>query len=220
MFCPKCGSAFASGTAFCGNCGNPVAAQPALGNPPVAHPSAYGGNPPGSAVSPYSGVAGFHGTQNFSYANFWPRFLAHLIDGVILSFVLLALFLPFFFLSGASARFAQMPRNGGSDAESVFMATFIFFILIFVLIAVLLQWLYFAYLESGEKQATWGKQAMGMYVTDMAGNRLSFGRASGRFFGKMVSGLVPFLIGYIMAAFTARKQALHDMIANTLVLKR
>jgi uncharacterized RDD family membrane protein YckC len=81
------------------------------------------------------------------------------------------------------------------------------------------KWLYFAYLESGEKQATWGKQALGIYVTDLAGQRVTFGRATGRFFAKIVTGLIPLGIGFIMAGFTERRQALHDMIASTLVLR-
>ena len=216
MFCPKCGAAIATGTAFCGNCGNSVA-LPAFANPP-----GYGVSPPSAApsVSPYSGVAGFHNTQNFPYANFWPRFFAHLIDSLILGAICLAVFLPFFFLSGVSARIADLPRHTDPNVDAAFMASFIFLIATFAFISVLLQWLYYAYLESGEKQATWGKQAMGMYVTDVEGHRISFGRASGRFFAKIVSGMIPFAIGYIMAAFTARKQGLHDMIANTLVLKR
>jgi uncharacterized RDD family membrane protein YckC len=54
----------------------------------------------------------------------------------------------------------------------------------------------------------------------MEGRRVTFGRASGRFFAKIVSGLIPFAIGYIMAGFTAKKQALHDIIASCLVLRR
>jgi uncharacterized RDD family membrane protein YckC len=81
------------------------------------------------------------------------------------------------------------------------------------------QWLYYAYLESGERQATWGKQALGLYVTDLSGNRVTFGRASGRFFAKFVTGMT-MGIGYIMAGFTERRQALHDMIASCLVLRR
>jgi uncharacterized RDD family membrane protein YckC len=92
--------------------------------------------------------------------------------------------------------------------------------LVFVLISILIQWLYHAYLESGEKQATWGKQALGIYVTDLMGNRVTFGRASGRFFAKIVTGMIPLGIGYIMAGFTERKQALHDMMAGSLVLRR
>jgi uncharacterized RDD family membrane protein YckC len=60
---------------------------------------------------------------------------------------------------------------------------------------------------------------LNMAVTDLNGNRISFGRASGRFFAKMISGLIPFGIGYIMAGFTEKKQALHDMVASCLVLR-
>ncbi|HKE07258.1 MAG TPA: RDD family protein, partial [Candidatus Acidoferrum sp.] len=87
-------------------------------------------------------------------------------------------------------------------------------------LAIIVRWLYFAYLESGEKQATWGKQVLGLYVTDLTGNPIGFGRASGRFFAKLISNLIPLAIGYIMAGFTERKQALHDMIAGCLVLRR
>ncbi len=60
--------------------------------------------------------------------------------------------------------------------------------------------------------------ALGLKVTDLYGRRISLGRAIGRYFGKLLSGLTC-LIGYIMAGFTQKKQALHDMIAGTLVVK-
>jgi uncharacterized RDD family membrane protein YckC len=87
------------------------------------------------------------------------------------------------------------------------------------LVVVVIDWLYFAYQESSPAQATLGKRALGIKVTDLQGNRISFARASGRYFAKILS-TVTFLIGYIMAAFTARKQALHDLIADTLVVNR
>jgi uncharacterized RDD family membrane protein YckC len=79
-------------------------------------------------------------------------------------------------------------------------------------------WSYEAGMESSVKQATLGKMAMGLKVTDEQGNRISFARATGRHFAKIISGMI-LLIGYIMAGFTARKQALHDMIAGTLVIR-
>jgi uncharacterized RDD family membrane protein YckC len=93
---------------------------------------------------------------------------------------------------------------------------------IFVLlpITVVVTWLYFASMESSERQGTLGKMALGLFVTDMHGKRISFARASGRFFAKFITGLIPFFIGYIMAGFTEKKQALHDMIAGCLVLKK
>jgi uncharacterized RDD family membrane protein YckC len=77
-------------------------------------------------------------------------------------------------------------------------------------------WIYEAAMESSSKQATLGKMVFGMRVTDLAGNRISFARATGRHFAKYISAMI-LLVGYIMAGFTQNKQALHDMIAGTLV---
>ncbi|MBI4809901.1 MAG: RDD family protein, partial [Ignavibacteriales bacterium] len=80
------------------------------------------------------------------------------------------------------------------------------------------EWLYFALMES-MKGATLGKMALGIIVTDMKGNRISFGRATGRYYGKIISSLT-LSIGYIMAGFTQQKQALHDIIAGCLVINK
>jgi uncharacterized RDD family membrane protein YckC len=83
-----------------------------------------------------------------------------------------------------------------------------------------LGWLYYAGMESSEHQGTLGKMALGLVVTDINGQRLSFGRASGRFFARIITSFVPLGIGFIMAGFTEKKQALHDMIASCLVLRK
>jgi len=83
----------------------------------------------------------------------------------------------------------------------------------------LLNLLYSSLLESSMHQATWGKRAMGIKVATLDGRRLSFGHAVGRWFAKLLSYLTLY-IGFLMAAFTARKQALHDMVASTLVVDR
>jgi uncharacterized RDD family membrane protein YckC len=80
-------------------------------------------------------------------------------------------------------------------------------------------WLYFALQESSVHQATLGKRALNIYVTDLYGRRLSFGQATGRYFAKIISTLI-LCIGYIMVAFTEKKQGLHDMIAGTMVLRK
>lgn len=80
-------------------------------------------------------------------------------------------------------------------------------------------WLYEAFMLSSEWQATIGKRAMSIVVTGLDGKRISFGRATGRHFAKYISAFILF-IGFIMVAFTARRQALHDMIAETLVMQK
>lgn len=125
------------------------------------------------------------GTQ---YAGFWKRFLAYLIDIIILGIV-------------GGILTSQMDEGVASTVTTI------------------LGWLYFAGMESSSRQATLGKSVMGIYVTDINGNQISFLRATGRYFAKILSAIILF-IGYIMAAFTERKQALHDMLASTLVLDR
>jgi uncharacterized RDD family membrane protein YckC len=80
-------------------------------------------------------------------------------------------------------------------------------------------WLYYALFESSPKQATPGKLACGFVVTDMNGGRISFGKATGRYFGMIISTLILF-IGFIMCAFTEKKQCLHDMMAGCLMYKK
>ena len=80
-------------------------------------------------------------------------------------------------------------------------------------------WLYWALLESSPWQATLGKKALGLLVTDLQGRRITFARASGRYFGKLLSTIV-LGTGYLMAGFTEKKQALHDILAGCLVTRR
>jgi len=89
----------------------------------------------------------------------------------------------------------------------------------FFLIILVLEWLYYALLESSAWQATLGKKALGLEVTDLAGVRITFGRATGRYFARYIS-FFTLGIGYLMAGFTEKKQALHDMIAGTLVIRK
>ena len=87
------------------------------------------------------------------------------------------------------------------------------------IVSTIIVWLYFTIMESYSKQATLGKMALGLIVTDMEGRRISLPRATGRHFGKIVSMMTIF-IGFILAGITPRKQALHDMIAGCLVMVR
>lgn len=91
--------------------------------------------------------------------------------------------------------------------------------LIGIVPVILLPWLYEAFMHSSEWQATLGKRALNLVVTGANGRRISFARATGRHFAKWISAIL-FGVGFIMAAFTAKKQAMHDMIAETLVLSR
>jgi uncharacterized RDD family membrane protein YckC len=79
-------------------------------------------------------------------------------------------------------------------------------------------WLYHAKLESSALQATVGKWIFRIRVTDVQGNRIGFGRATGRYFGKWLSYWT-ICIGFVVATFTRKQQALHDLLAGTLVVR-
>jgi uncharacterized RDD family membrane protein YckC len=85
-------------------------------------------------------------------------------------------------------------------------------------ISFLISWMYFALCESSSWQGTVGKKVLGLRVTDLNGQPITFAKATGRHFGKIISALI-LGIGFIMIAFTDQKQGLHDTMAGTLVLK-
>ena len=151
-----------------------------------------------------------------TYAGFWMRFLAYIIDAIVLGIVSFIILIPFLGIVGlTAATSASDLENGGGGMIAAMIGTY--FLTILMMTAA--SWLYYALMESSAKQATLGKLALSLKVTDMAGSRISFGRATGRYFGKLVSGLI-LMIGYIMAGFTQQKQALHDIMAGTLVVRK
>lgn len=146
-----------------------------------------------------------------AYAGFWLRLVAYIIDSMILGAVVgIGIFVP---LLGGSL---QRMSNDNPWELYTSMARPLVAIRLLALMA---GWIYFASMESSGWQATLGKKALGLKVTDLAGNRITFARASGRFFGKLLSGMI-LMIGFFMAGFTERKQALHDILAGCLVLRQ
>jgi uncharacterized RDD family membrane protein YckC len=152
----------------------------------------------------------------YDYATFGDRLVAIIIDGLIIGAgaTAVGLVLGALFFSSNSL---DLIKTGGEMSDvSILMAVITY--LFFMLMVLVGGWLYFALQESSERMATIGKRAMGIVVTDLEGNRITFARATGRYFGKILSQAIMY-VGYIMAAFTERKQALHDMISNCLVMK-
>ena len=126
------------------------------------------------------------------YAGFWIRLLAYIIDAIILG----ALTFPL----------ARVPSMMGIGEQSSNV------------MSIAISWMYFAVFESSGWMASPGKKALGLIVTDEQGGQLSVGRATRRYFAKILSALL-LGIGFVMIAFTARKQGLHDKMFHTLVLR-
>lgn len=152
------------------------------------------------------------------YAGFWWRFLAIIIDGIIIGIVQWIAITPLIAAIGIGAYKAA--SGDMSEGEIIGMAGALFGAAMLTwLITIAIGWLYFALMESSKLQGTVGKLALKIVVSDMEGNRISFGRATGRYFGKILSAIIIY-IGFIMAGFTEKKQGLHDIIAGTLVWKK
>ena len=147
-----------------------------------------------------------------TYAGFWRRFAAYILDSIIAVTVLVILQVA----TGLMFDCVTPESTGGADIEVGFSCEAT---AIGNLVMLLGGWLYFALMETSSRQATLGKIVVGIVVTDADGNRLSFGRATGRHFGKFVSALI-LMIGFIMIAFTSRKQGLHDIMAGCLVTRK
>ena len=215
MFCSSCGATVKEGSTFCGTCGKPVSDNVAqVPAAPAAGAVVVAAGPP----IVQSGMTAARDTG--MYAGFWLRVVAALIDSLLIGipFVVMAAVI----FASAIPMFRDL---GTTPNPSPFLLISLLFPRLLLLAAVGLvgTWLYWSLLESSSWQATLGKKALGLYVTDLTGARLSFGRASGRFFAGRGIAYVPsvgglyFLVDCIMAGVTEKKQAVHDMIAGCLV---
>jgi uncharacterized RDD family membrane protein YckC len=204
MFCSKCGANVAEGAAFCVACGQPIGGVAAA---------------PGATASP-AGYAVVRPTV--AYAGFWLRFVAAIIDGILISIP----FVPFYIAIFASMLPQLQSRNWQTGNPFDFFAIVMPKILLITVVGLIASWLYWGFMESSAWQATLGKKALGLMVTDMEGKRVTFGRSSGRFAAGRGAAVIPsigglyFFVSCICAGFTEKKQALHDMIAGCLVIRK
>jgi len=226
VYCSKCGSLVEDGAAFCPACGQAVrpsasmsAGLPVGASSAAALPSGYDSDTyPAAASQTVPPVV--YAQPTVQYAGFWLRVVAYLIDSIVLSVGFMALFIPFAIMTGLTAVLGNIhPGEDPREVGAVLGGTFFLGLFTVVSLAFLGGWLYHAKMESSEWQATLGKKALNLRVTDMYGAPISFARASGRHFAKLITGMIPLGVGFMLAGLTERRQALHDMIASCLVLR-
>lgn len=165
----------------------------------------------GGAYSPYTAPAaatGYAGSavvdgQDVVYAGFWKRYAAYFIDYILLTVVTLPL----------SMIINVMGASSGNEGVQVALT------LVVMLLSLVISIGYYAGFHASRGGATLGKMAVGIKVVRGNGERISFLRAFCRYLATIVSSLI-LMIGFIMAAFTERKQALHDMMCDTLVVDK
>jgi uncharacterized RDD family membrane protein YckC len=132
------------------------------------------------------------------YGGFWRRLTAAAADAVLINVLVDA-------AMDAVRAWAEPPRGVFGLRTGI---------------KLLVAWIYVAGMECSPLQASIGKLALGLRVTDLEGRRVSFGRATLRHWSKLLSGPFTLGLGYLMIAFTRKKQALHDRIAGCLVVRR
>ncbi len=189
--CLRCMAVLQLHAPFCSMCGAPV------GQPTVSAPAGMHG-----AVDLYADPRSVTALMPTRYAGFWLRLIAYLIDWVIIFAVLFA---------AGVASIVVIHVASGDTAGSQSSGTLI------EVVALVGTWLYYTLMESSGRQATLGKMAIGLKVTDEEGHRISFSRANGRYWGKILSAVI-LAVGYMMAGWTVKKQALHDLMAGCLVI--
>jgi uncharacterized RDD family membrane protein YckC len=201
MFCPKCGKETDASGQFCQWCGAPIEAAPPA-QAAVAAPDVDEG--PGVGI----------------YAGLGRRFVAFIVDFILIvlfGIIVVAFFnqangiMYLYYLVAAHAPISSLTEAGTPIAALSPIVAAV------GLLVIVVPWLYYAGFESSRGQATPGKVLMHLEVTDLEGNRISFARATLRFFGKFISTLIIF-IGFLMIGLTKKRQGLHDKIAGCLVL--
>lgn len=156
------------------------------------------------------------------YAGFWMRLVAAIIDGLVIGVANWIILAPILAAIGFSAA-GGFPFSGFNSGDEMDVAALVAMISamfgIAWIVRNIVEILYHSLMESSKFQGSLGKMALGIIVTDMNGGKLDFTKALIRNVSKIISTMICF-IGYILAGFTEKKQALHDMIAGTLVVKK
>lgn len=197
--------------------------EPGAGAATQPLPSAWTSPAPAtdSAYTPYAAPAAalapdtnFVAGGEVVQAGFWKRTAAYLIDGMLIGIVAqvvqVIVMIGFFGFSGLA---------GAGAAPDFATAGGIVMLLLIYLLPLAISALYFGAFHASASQATLGKMAIGIKVVRSDGSRITLGRGIGRYFGFMLSSIT-LGIGFLMAAFTERKQALHDMLCDTLVVDK
>ena len=133
--------------------------------------------------------------SNVQYSGFWQRLAASFFDNAVTTSVGFGIVLLLHVLN------APIPQIVSNSVPLLFF------------------WFYFSLMESSNKQSTFGKRILGVKVTGIDGNKISFLHATGRTFAKFFS-VISLGIGFLMISFTKKKQGLHDIIAGTLVVQK
>ena len=163
-----------------------------------------------SGASP-GGMLPLHVQRPDLYGGFWMRFAAAILDILIFN-------VGYLFVAGLASAITAAPFVMLAGWDPILSGYAGLRVLMFF-VNIISTWLYAALFQSSRLQASPGMLALGLRVTTLDGERIGFGRATGRYFATFLSAIILFF-GYFMIGWTQRKQALHDMMAGTLVVRK
>ncbi len=183
---------------------------------PAASPPAD--NPYATPAAPLQALPQTTAAALEDHAGFWKRVAAYILDAIIL-YVPNLLIMKSMGGDAAQETMKQAMLAAPGDPQVMLAAYEQFYTTMgtAMIITTALAWLYFAVCESSRWQATPGKLALGIRVTNLQGNPISFPHALVRYLAKFLS-VITLGFGFLMVGWTRRKQGLHDMLAKTLVL--
>ncbi len=154
------------------------------------------------------------------YAGFWLRFVAYLIDQFVISAAVIIVTIPVILgiiAFGLNLKEIKNSSDFFTQGGLLMVGGIVGLVVLAILVFIVMIWLYYALMESSKFGGTLGKMAVSIKVVDYEYNRISFGRATGRYFSRIITNMT-FLIGFIIAGFTPKKQALHDLMTSCLVV--
>jgi uncharacterized RDD family membrane protein YckC len=155
--------------------------------------------------------------QKVVYAGFWLRVAASIIDTIVFVVILIPLyFIGFILLTNSDPSWI----GDFSSEPELYMIEFMVIYVISIAIGVVTQFIYKTWMECSKKQATLGKMIVGIKVTTLDGQRISFTTSALRFIVYLITGMLANGVLFIIGAFTDRKQCLHDMAVKTIVVKK
>ncbi len=197
-----------SETRYCSECGRPY---------PASQLTSYGE----ASVCPQCQPAYIQGLKSGAgarhFGGFWIRLVARVIDWVLIGVVMCVIFVPVVLITGGVGAVSRDLAYGNRATPDSLQAIGVMWILGSICLAIVIPALYEIYFVS-QRAATPGKLALGLKIIRADGGPITIGLATGRFFARILTSLIPLEIGYIIAGFDSQKRALHDYICSTRVV--
>lgn len=219
MTCTRCGATIPVGDRFCSVCGTPVqVAQPAPQPQPQAWPQQPAPQPqqwsqPMPQPQPWPQTVQTPYPQAVRYAGFWRRFVAAVVDGLVVGIVWFVLSGLYDFAAAAFLEGTAFSPGGAALERALWLSGAGRWLLLALVI-----FGYFVLMESTTRGASLGKMLLRIRVARADGRRTGLGHSLARTALKPISAL-PLMLGFVIAGWNRKKRALHDLLSGCIVVR-